>query len=356
MSDPVVSVIMAAYNGAPLLQQTLTSLSVQTFTDFELVVVDDCSTDSTLGVLRAHRDPRFRVIAAEENVGPVNTRNLAFAHARGRYIAALDQDDLCHPDRLARQVAYLEAHPDTAMVATAAAVIEGEETVPSSLPAVTTPTLLDWLLWIGNPIVWSSVMVRGEMARRLAPFTRPEMLYAEDFDLYHRLRRFGRIARLDEELTLYRRHVGGASQRFIATMAGSAARVLAERHAERFGNEAIERATLIVRHVMGKLAVPDRMALSLVGETLVGLQEHFIATRAPDPESLALIRWETARIWGRICRTGLREGAIGLGDAMATRPDHLGLGYNGIDDLVLARLIGGARALARRYTDQPPQG
>ena len=105
MTAPVVSVIMAAYNGAALIPETIASLTAQTFGDFELVVVDDCSTDDTLALLRSYHDPRIRVIAAETNQGPVRTRNRAFAEARGRYIAALDQDDQCPPERFARHVA-----------------------------------------------------------------------------------------------------------------------------------------------------------------------------------------------------------------------------------------------------------
>src|SRR3546814_5613232 len=103
MSAPIVSVIMAAYNGAALLPETLASLQAQTFGDFELIVVDDRSPDDTLALLHGWSDHRIHVIAAAENQGPVKARNRAFAQARGRYIAALAQDDICLPDRFARQ-------------------------------------------------------------------------------------------------------------------------------------------------------------------------------------------------------------------------------------------------------------
>src|SRR3546814_6456170 len=103
MSAPIVSVIMAAYNGAALLPETLASLQAQTFGDFELIVVDDRSPDDTLALLHGWSDHRIHVIAAAENQGPVKARNRAFAQARGRYIAAPDQDDICLPDRFARR-------------------------------------------------------------------------------------------------------------------------------------------------------------------------------------------------------------------------------------------------------------
>ncbi|OYY68150.1 glycosyltransferase family A protein [Sphingomonas sp. 28-63-12] len=352
MTAPAISVIMAAYNGAALIGETIASLRAQTFADFEVIIVDDCSTDTTRDVLRAIDDPRFHVIESQVNQGPVRTRNLAFVQARGRYIAALDQDDLCHPDRLGAQRAYLDAHPDTVLAATATRQLEAGITRPSALPALTSATLVEWMLNICNPLVWSSVMLRRDAAQHLSPFTRPELLYAEDFDLYHRLAPFGRIARLDAELVTYRSHGGGASQRFTNTMNDNAARVLAARHEGLFGGEAKARAALLTRHVMRRVPVPDRDQLAMLGDTLVRLQENFLARTAPGEEDIRLIRWETARLWGRIGRAGLRSGSIDLGDAVAVRPDHLGLGYARIDELVMSQLIGGMRRVQRAIADR----
>lgn len=349
MTGPAISVLMAAYNGAALIGETLQSLQAQRFGDFEVIIVDDCSTDDTRAVIRGFGDARIKLISLTTNQGVVAARNHALSEARGRYIAALDHDDLCHPDRFARQIAYLEANPATVLVGTAASILEDGVVLPGSLAPVSTPALIQWLLRIENPLVWSSVMMRGDAARQLAPFTRPEMLYAEDFDLYHRIGRLGAIARLDDELMTYRRHGGGASQRHIDTMTARATDVLAGSYGSLFGDEAMAIAGLIVRHVMGQRPVPDRASFERLGEALIRLQEDFLATHKPDPTSLNLIRWETARRWARIGRIGLRTGQLDLVDAVAVRPDHLGLGYAGIDDLVMSRLVGGARSLQRRF-------
>ena len=100
---------------------------------------------------------------------------------------------------------------------------------------------------------------------------------------------------------------------------------------------------------MGQQPVPDRATFQRLGEALVRLQDDFLTTRKPDPHSRSLIRWETARRWARIGRIGLRSGQLDLGDAVAVRPDHLGLGYAGIDNLIMSRLVGGARAVQRRF-------
>ncbi|MCW6537357.1 glycosyltransferase family 2 protein [Sphingomonas lycopersici] len=348
-SPPTVSVIMAAYNGAALIGETLDSLAAQTLSDFEAIVVDDRSTDDTLALLRAWPDPRVRVIALDENGGPVRARNRAFAEARGRYIAALDQDDLCRPERFARQVAWLDANPDVALVGSDTGMLSNGVIRPATRHAAhSTPRLVEWLLRIENPLVWSSVMIRADVARRLEPFTRPELLYAEDFDLYHRIVRIGgRVARIDADLLVYRQHEGGASQRYTTTMEASAGRVLAESYADVLGDAAPEAAALVVRHLMARAAPPDRATLHRLGEILVMLQADFLARHACDPHDRRLIRWETARRWAGVARAGLRAGSLSLSDALRTRPQHLGLGYAGFEELIVSRLIGFGRQTAR---------
>ena len=348
---PAVSVIIAAYNGAALVTETLRSLTAQTLRDWEAVVVDDCSTDDTLAMLRAYPDPRVRVIAAERNGGPVRARNLAVSHAKGHYLAALDHDDLCRPERLARQVAYLERHPDVVLLGTQATMLAGETVRPSGYAPHTTPALIEWLLLIENPLVWSSVMVRGAVARALEPFTRPELLYAEDFDLYHRLSRVGRIARLDDELVLYRQHAGGMSKRFVDAMGASATAVMAEAYAPILGEEARDAAALVVRHVMAQVAVPDRATLHRLGRVLTLVQAHHLASRPLSRDDRKLIRWETARRWARVGRAALRTGAVGLGDVVSARPPHLGLGYAGVDQLLWSGLVGGTRRLGQTFAE-----
>lgn len=348
MTAPAVSVIMAAYNGADVIGETVASLQAQTLADFEAVIVDDCSTDDTLALLQSLDDPRFRILRAERNGGPVRARNLALSHARGRFIAGLDQDDICLPNRFARQVRYLSDHPETVLVGATAGLFDGASARPSGLPAHTTPALIEWLLDIINPLVWSSVMLRADAAEQLDPFTRPDRLYAEDFDLYHRLRPIGRIARIDEELMLYRCHSGQASRRHVEIMYASAVRILSERHRPIFGDETDERCARLVRHVMGREPVPDRATLTQLGNTITRLQQRFLESEQPSREDRKLIRWETAKIWGQIGRASVRSGTLGLADTIAVRPDHLGMGYAGLDSLALSQAIGGVRSLLKK--------
>lgn len=344
--NPSVSVIMAAYNGAALLGETIASLQAQSFADWELIAVDDCSKDETLAVLRGFDDPRVRVIASEVNGGPVIARNRAFAEVRGRYVAALDQDDICLPERFARQVAFLDANPDVVLVSTAAKLLEDGRISAGHWPRPLTPGLIDWLMLVRNPIVWSSVMFRTEAARRLDPFERPEMRYVEDFDLYHRLREFGRLAQIDEELMLYRCHAGGASNLFNSVMRDHAEALLAERHRAWLGEDAPAIAALLVRHAMEGEPVPDAATLERLFCGIAVLRDAF-AVQA-DAKTLALADREISRLWWRLCRAGVRSGRIALHQALAGRPRAVSLREGSPADMLVSQVIGGMRAFRSR--------
>lgn len=347
MTAPTVSVIMAAYNGAELLGETLETLRAQTFVDWELIVVDDCSKDDTVAFLRNFGDARIRVIESETNGGPVIARNRAFAEARGRYVAALDQDDLCLPERFAKQVAYLDANPDTVLVSTATRMLIHGKDNPGNWPRPMTPGLIDWLMLVQNPIVWSSVMFRADAARRLTPFERPEMRYVEDFDLYHRLREFGRLAQIDEELMLYRVHSGGASQQFNATMRDHAESLLIERHRDWLGDRAPMVAGMLVRYTMAREPVPDGATLNRLFRGIAVLREAFGERPDADKHTLALIDREISRLWWRLCRAGVRSGRLRLHHVLPGRPKAVSLTEGSATDILVSRMIGGMRAVRR---------
>lgn len=317
---PLVSILMPTHDAAAFVAASVDSLLAQTFGDFELIIVDDGSTDATLDVLAGIEDARLTIIASPANLGPVHARNRAFAVARGRYVAALDADDLCHPDRLARQVAYLDDHPDVVLVSTAASVIEGDRVRFDPMVRRTSPALIDWLLLTRNPLVWSSAMFRAEAARRLSPFTRPERRYAEDFDLYHRLRPFGAIARIDEDLVTYREHPGGMSKRHTDVMSGNAAGTLAEVYAPIFGAGARRNAALMIRHAGLCEPVRDAALLAELSQILGTLHGHFLATRMPAPADRLMIDAALSRLWSQFARDALAAGAIGLSRVAGLAP------------------------------------
>ncbi|GAA4760878.1 hypothetical protein GCM10023219_00780 [Stakelama sediminis] len=343
---PTVSVVMAAYKGADLITETLDSLQQQTFGDFELVVVDDCSPDETAAVIRAYGDPRIRLIRAERNAGCVHARNRAFAEARGRYIVGLDHDDICLPERFAKQVAFLDSNPEVVLVGTATKLLENGTIRPHPRPTGLTPDLIDWLMLTRNPLVWSSVMFRADAARRLEIFERPDLLYAEDFDLYHRLRPFGKIAELDAVLTLYRNHPGGLSKLHENKMLAQAAVVLEQVHADLLGESDPQMTERIVRHVMARQPVPDAATLSALFLSIDTLHRAFADRYQPGEAAREAVRQDIARIWHQLCRAAIRSGAVPMHQARSAAPTDAATGHGQVD-LLVSRMVGQVRAMRR---------
>lgn len=120
MRAPCVSVLIIVHNRAHTIGAAVQSVLAQTFSDFELVVVDDGSTDGTAAIVEEFDDPRLRLVRTSPNRGIPLARNRAVREARGEFIAWLDSDDVCHPERLRRQHTYLERHPDLQLIGSAA--------------------------------------------------------------------------------------------------------------------------------------------------------------------------------------------------------------------------------------------
>ena len=312
--EATVSVVMAAYNGAAFVRETIDSVLAQTMTDFEIVVADDCSKDDTLAVLATIDDPRVRVVRAARNGGPAAARTLAMAHARGRFIAGLDQDDICRPDRFAKQLAYLDAHPDIALVATTIEMFEGDAVRRDPYPDLVDPAEIDWTMWLLNPLAWSTVLMRGAAARALVPFERDDYRFAEDFDLYVRIRAHGGIGRIAEPLVRYRMHAGGASQAYEDGMMASAARVLADRYGALFGDDAMPAALLMSRHAASGYAPPDVATLTRCGAIIATLLAAHGAAAPGFAERSA------SRLWWRMARSGLRTGRYGVAATLRACP------------------------------------
>ena len=110
MNSPAVSVVLPFYRN-PLVREAVDSILSQTFRDFELIALDDCSGNGVADLLADIRDPRLRLVRRERNGGENATRNHGIELARGRYIAFQDHDDISYPSRLETQVRFLDAHP-----------------------------------------------------------------------------------------------------------------------------------------------------------------------------------------------------------------------------------------------------
>jgi glycosyltransferase involved in cell wall biosynthesis len=193
VTTPRVSIVLPTYNGARFLAESVDSCLAQTFTDFELVVVVDGSTDHTVELLGRYHDPRLRVLVTQ-NQGLPSALNTGFAATRGPLLSWTSDDNLFLPDALAEMVRYLDAHPAAPMVCTDCLLINdtGATTGYSSS-------------------MWASFLYRREAAEQAGPY-RPEFRLVEDVDFFLRLQHHGGpIERISTPLYKYRVHDGSLS-------------------------------------------------------------------------------------------------------------------------------------------------
>jgi glycosyltransferase involved in cell wall biosynthesis len=227
---PEITVIMGVHNGGPYLAPAVASVQAQTWVDWELVVLENGSTDDAVNALEAtNRDPRIRIVRHREALGCGGALRAAIAAARGRYLAVLDDDDLAARRRLELQKLWLDAQPDIELLATATEVIDGGGRVVVREPFAGLHEDIHALTAFVQPLRHSSVMFRRELAERV-PY-RDELGGAADFDFVARAAEVGRVAALPAVLCQYRRHGGNVTMAAAArtTVEGAMTRWLTRR-------------------------------------------------------------------------------------------------------------------------------
>ncbi|MBF0353720.1 MAG: glycosyltransferase family 2 protein [Alphaproteobacteria bacterium] len=203
---PRVSVVMAVRNGAKYLKQTLDSLAAQTFTDFELIVIDDGSQDDTPGILDACRNLSLVRLRNAQTQGLASSLNQGLDIARGEYIARLDADDLSYPARLAAQLHFLDTYREHVLVGTAYDVLDVTGRVCETQMQPLDDFSIRWQMLFHNAFCHSSVMLRRSSLRVADLHYDPKLSFAQDFDLWSRLSQYGKMANLPQALAGLRQH------------------------------------------------------------------------------------------------------------------------------------------------------
>lgn len=219
---------MPVYDGAGYLPGAIASVLDQTFRDFELLLIDDASPDGSVEVARSYSDPRIRLLRNERNLGQVETVNRGLREARGEYVARLDQDDRCLPNRLERQVAVLDAEPSVAVVGSWVEVVDPAGRVVETLRGAVAdlPELVFLALVHRIPIAHSAVMFRRDEVVALGGYDSSYAL-AEDQHLWRQLALRRREARVVPEVLLrYLVHEGQQSRQRYAEQLENSTRSL----------------------------------------------------------------------------------------------------------------------------------
>ena len=213
---PKVSVVIPAYNTLAYLPQSLTSALKQTFTDFDVLIVDDGSTDGLAAWAAQLSDPRVRLVT-QANQGLPGARNTGVRHTEGEYIAFLDGDDLWRPDKLAKQVALLDSRPEVGLVHTSVSFIDARGDAISRPVAAhgDGDVYREFLTFNEFYMVrcGSTPLVRRACFDDVGLFD-PSLKFAEDWEMWTRVAAHYHVATLGENLVLYRQHSSNLTKNY----------------------------------------------------------------------------------------------------------------------------------------------
>ncbi len=202
-SQPKVTVFISLFNAEKYIGMTIDSVLVQTFSDFQILIVDDCSKDKSVEVVRSYKDPRIRLIVNDKNIGLLKSRNMGLEEAKTEYVAIIDSDDIMYPTRLEKQVSFLDSHQDFSMVGTWTEIIDsnGKKTGVEWKDPIP-PEKIPMVLLFHNCFAHSSVMIRMNALQG----ERYQTDVVEDRDLWIRLSKKSKIWNIPKILTQYRVH------------------------------------------------------------------------------------------------------------------------------------------------------
>ena len=202
---PKVTVFIPVYNREKYVGEAIESILAQTYSDFEILLVDDGSTDQSVDLIRSYTDPRIRLASNEENLGIPKTRNKGVELARGQYMAMLDSDDRAYPDRLQKQVAFLDSHPEYAQVGSWCRMMDAQGRILNKIKRQ--PTLPDD---IHAQFLFRCAMSNRSIMARTAILQeygyRNDFPRCQDYELHVRLAKYYKLGNLPECLVYGRIH------------------------------------------------------------------------------------------------------------------------------------------------------
>jgi glycosyltransferase involved in cell wall biosynthesis len=199
-----VTVLMPVYNAERHVRAAIDSILGQTHRDFELLIVDDGSTDRSPDLVSSYRDSRIRLVVFDRNRGLSAALNEGLRLARFSLIARQDADDLSEPHRLAQQVATMMARADLALLGSQAVAIAEDGTPTGTVRRPISPGATAWFSMFDNPFIHTSVVFRTEVVRGLGGFNAAYDPFSQDYDVWCRIMTEHAVANLPEALVRYR--------------------------------------------------------------------------------------------------------------------------------------------------------
>jgi hypothetical protein len=336
---PQVSVLMPVYNALPYLRPACDSVLSQTFGDFELIALDDASTDGSGEYLDGLTDPRVRVVHLPKAGYAVNL-NVGLGLCRSPLVARMDADDVSYPERLARQVEMMDARPDVVACGCQADVIDANAKIVGGLRYETDELRVRYLLLTDSPLPHPGTTFRLAGVRAVGGYD-PAKLPAEDYDLWCKLSARGKLLNLPHKLLGYRRHAANVSAKKEEQLICSA-RETSRRHLLEYGYAASAAEAEAFREAV----IGRRTTLTPAGAAAVrAVWGRFLERHAAPAELRQWLRWQAM---ARAEACGPLSPAFFRWLRLARFADPAGMRWDRLAGRAMGKVAGAVRRLIRR--------
>jgi glycosyltransferase involved in cell wall biosynthesis len=305
-SLPLVSVLMSVYNGERFLSQAIESILNQSFGDFEFIIIDDGSKDTTWEILTkaANQDARIRLLRNGSNLGLTKSLNMGLTLAKGAYIARQDADDIAQSMRLATQLALFEATPGLVLTGSAYWVIDGNGQILRIDHHPVDDTSIRWQMLFHNSFAHSSVMVRADVLALYGLSYNEEFRYAQDYELWSRLLDHGSAVNCKEPLTSYRLHDSNQDRNIYLEQQSIATRI-AMTNVGKLGIQVSEQEMVHLRDLYLGRMTKNRLADMHNFSLLILILTRFSKSKYVNRKKLSFIRLHLFREVCRLKRSGV---------------------------------------------------
>jgi GT2 family glycosyltransferase len=295
-SIPRISVVMAVHNGMPFLPAAVESVFAQTFNAFELLVIDDGSTDETPNYLQSVADPRLRFYRLDK-VGFCEALNFGLRKAQAKYVARIDADDVAYPNRFLTQYEYLNSHLDCVVVGCQADEIDDLGRIVGHRIFPQTDAAIRWQMAFGCPMLHPALMYRREVIVAAGGYV-ADMWPAEDYDVWIRVSQLGKLANLPETLMKYRVHSSSVTLTHTHRQIAMCAQ-LGAKYVTGLCSEIDESAMRGLWLFLGYGVIPTAIDIDALAETFAALKDYFLGSYGNEERELreriratqTMLRW-----------------------------------------------------------------
>lgn len=264
---PRLTVFTPFYKNIEYFDETIASVLSQSFGDFEYLMINDGPTENADAIIARYNDPRIRIITTDKPLGLSGSRDAGLREARCDLIAFIDSDDFCEPDRFAKQIAFLDIHPDHIIVGGALRYIDEQSRTIGGREYVETDGEIKRSIVVANCLAQPSVMARRAALIEAGGYTH-DFPAAEDYDLWLRAARLGKFHNLREQLTAYRIHAASGKNVLLRPALRDTTR-LKIRAVRRYGFPLTFRVALSIAAHAFLLLLPNRVIFWLFRRLVV---------------------------------------------------------------------------------------